>query len=229
MPPCTSCPGSPLTTSATPVTAVSKALAQVNRPIIFRRALMLINGTTIAPAITGLTVVAENPVYIRGDYNASSTTFASGVHAATSVIGDAVTILSNTWIDGNSMDNPYVANNRPRPTDNYYRTAIISGKSLIFPKTNDTVAGSTFGTDGGAHSFLRMLEGGAGDTVHYKGSMATFFYSRQAVSTFKCCGSSPASASRVASSRHPDPRFHLRHRLPGIRRSCRRTRRCSAT
>jgi len=43
-----------------------------------------------------------------------------------------------------------------------------------------------FGTDGGVHNFLRMLEGNGG-TVNYRGAMATLFYNRQAVGTYKCC------------------------------------------
>jgi hypothetical protein len=56
---------------------------------------------------------------------------------------------------------------------------------MIFPKPSGT--GATFGTDGGVHSFLRFLEASAStiDKVHYKGSMATFYYSRQAVGIFK--------------------------------------------
>jgi hypothetical protein len=40
------------------------------------------------------------------------------------------------------------------------------------------------------HSFLRMLEGFGSlpNTVHYRGSMVTFYYNRQAVGAFKCCG-----------------------------------------
>jgi hypothetical protein len=188
VPPCAACPATyPLDRLATPTRTVTRSIAQVNRPIFFRRALKLENGAVLAPAITGLTVVSENPVYIKGDFNVNGGNWATGVHAATSVIADAVTILSNTWVDGNSMDFPYDVTKRNRPTDNYYRVAIMSGKSRIFPKPSDVPASSTFGTDGGAHSFLRMLEGG-NDTVHYRGSMATFFYSRQAVGTFKCCG-----------------------------------------
>ncbi len=44
--------------------------------------------------------------------------------------------------------------------------------------------------DGGAHSFLRFLEGAGGgnDRINYRGSMVTFFYNRQAVTPFGCCG-----------------------------------------
>ncbi len=43
-----------------------------------------------------------------------------------------------------------------------------------------------FGTDGGAHNYLRYLEGG-GQTVNYRGSLVTFYYNRQATGTYKCC------------------------------------------
>ena len=63
--------------------------------------------------------------------------------------------------------------------------AILAGKGALFPQPAGTSA--TYGTDGGAHSFIRFLEdnGGAPDTIHYKGSMATFYYNRQAVGVFK--------------------------------------------
>ena len=60
----------PLTTAARPNTTLSAGEAKVNRAILFRRALKLINGgisggvnSIVAP---GLTIAAENPVYISG-------------------------------------------------------------------------------------------------------------------------------------------------------------------
>jgi len=70
-----------------------------------------------------------------------------------------------------------------RSTQSYYRVAIIAGKNAPFPQPSGTA--SDFGTDGGAHNFLRMLE--TGGTVNYKGSIATFYYNRQAVGVYKCC------------------------------------------
>jgi len=187
-----------------PVRLVSPAVAKVNRPIIFRRALKLINGSTlgsdavVANRITGLTVVSENPVYLKGDWNAfDAASFAVGaLHAATAVIADAVTILSNTWNDNNSLAFPYSPPNRlrgPNNSNSYYRVAVLGGQGPTFarPTSADVPAASVLGTDGGAHNFLRMLEGGNGTanvvTVNYRGSMATLFYNRQAVGTFKCC------------------------------------------
>ncbi len=177
----------PLNSSANPRTNVTRPVAQVNRAILFRRALKLVNGATLAATgITGLSVVSENPVYIQGNWNANGTF--SGAHAATAVMADTVTVLSSSWNDINSLTEPYDVDGRPRATHSYYRVAIISGKGPIFAKPGDVSGGSTFGTDGGAHSFLRMLEGGGSTTVHYRGSMATFFYNRQALGPFKCCG-----------------------------------------
>src|SRR6185295_8431673 len=80
----------------------------------------------------------------------------------------------------------YSTAGRQRGANTYYRVAVISGKGPIFPQPAG--AGATFGTDGGVHSFLRMLEGNGAGTIHYRGSMVTFYYNRQAVGAFKCCG-----------------------------------------
>ena len=155
----------------------------MNRAILFRRALKLTNGADIAGnGVNGLTVVSENPVYLQGDYNANGT-FA-GQHAATSIIADAVTLLSNAWVDTVSFTSPYQPGNRNRVTPVWYRVAIISGKGPAFPKIAGTA--NDFGTDGGVHNYLRYLENGD-QPLNYRGSMATFFYNRQAVGTFKCC------------------------------------------
>ena len=51
------------------------AQAQVNRAILFRRALKLTNGDNIrGHGVTGLTIVSENPVYVQGDWNANPAT-----------------------------------------------------------------------------------------------------------------------------------------------------------
>ncbi len=182
-------PGSvaPYAAASTPPTALTYPQAVVNRPILFRRALKLINGATIAGAtgVTGLTIVAENPIYVQGDWNAIANF--TGAHAATAVISDAITLLSNNWNDINSFQSPYNHAGRKRAPDTYYRMAVIAGKGAIFAHPAGT--GTTFGTDGGAHAFMRFLEGtgNAPDAYHYRGSLATFFYNRQAVGTFKCC------------------------------------------
>ena len=86
-----------------------------------------------ATGITGLSIVAENPVYVQGDWNAAGGTFA-GAHAATAVMADAVTLLSNNWSDVTSFRQPYSPGNRPRGTQTWYRLAIIAGKGVAFPQ-----------------------------------------------------------------------------------------------
>lgn len=187
----------PLNANARPWTDVRASQARVNRAVLFRRALKLVNGGLGNIVTPGFTVASENPVYVQGHWNADQNGFggaacidvnnAAGCHAATSIVADAVTMLSSAWNDNNAFDAPYDAGARPRNSDTYYRVAIIAGKGRIFP--NPPNEGATFGTDGGAHSFLRFLEGaGPGNNeVHYRGSLVTFYYNRQAVSPFRCC------------------------------------------
>jgi Tfp pilus assembly protein PilX len=189
VPPCTACPtpsSYPLrNTSSTPVTLVQAAQLQVNRPILFRRALKLTNGATLGSVITGLTIASENPVYVQGDWNANAA-FTTPV-AATALVADAVTVLSGSWNDDNSFSSPYNGAGRARSTNSWYRMAVLAGKGPSFTQPSDVAGSTVFGTDGGAHNFLRMLEGNNAGSVHYRGSLATFYYNRQAVGTFKCC------------------------------------------
>jgi hypothetical protein len=175
-----------------PWSTVNHAQAMVNRTYLFRRALKLVNGSLGNIVTPGLTVVTENPVYIQGDWNAnqsSTLTNYGDPHAETSVIADAVTLLSNEWNDVESFLNPYNpgnfnGGNRTRNTS-WYRLAIIAGKGMAFPYPTAGNPPNDFGTDGGAHNFLRYLE--SGGTVNYQGAIATFYYNRQAVGTYKCC------------------------------------------
>jgi hypothetical protein len=123
-------------------------------------------------------------VYVQGNWNANAAGFGDP-HVATSVAADAVTLLGNEWNDVNSFTNPYNPANRTRTTHGWYRLAIIGGKNLSFPSPAWETATSDFGTDGGVHNFLRFLE--TGMTVNYRGSLASFYYSRQALGIYKCC------------------------------------------
>ena len=164
--------------------------ARENPPVFFRRALKIVDGASLnigtsCSGTDGLSIVAENPVYIQGDYNApvDDGTW-GGVSVAAAVEGDAVTFLSNNWNDVNSFAFPYNVNNRTAaPTA--YRAAIISGKGIPFPSINGQA--QDFGTDGGVHNFLRFLENW-GLVCHYRGSMVSFYYNRQGIGTYKGTG-----------------------------------------
>jgi hypothetical protein len=171
--------------------AANSNAARENPPLFFRRAVKLVNGNLLTQVGAcpngvpcGLSISSENPVYIQGDFNANSG--GNGFNdpsIATSVAGDAVTLLSDFWNDLNSFESPYDLSRRNGNTT-WYRTAIIGGKPLYFPQPAGT--GQDYGTDGGVHNFLRYVEAWGG-TLQYRGSIINLFYSRQANSTFKCC------------------------------------------
>jgi Tfp pilus assembly protein PilX len=166
-----------------------------------RHALKLVDGSLAnvaagggVPLLTtnigGFTVASENPVYIQGDYNSSPVdpTWAGGGdapgHSATAVIADSVTLLSNAWSDLNSFANPTTVGNR-NAVNTYYRLAIAGGKNMNFPKPG--FGANDYGTDGGTHNFLRYLENWGGDSLNYKGSLVSLYYSTYLTGVFKCC------------------------------------------
>jgi hypothetical protein len=176
---------------------VNSMEARENVPVFFRRALKIVNGATINLGACpdgvpcGLTVASENPVYIQGDFNAAPNGNFAGPHVAASVVADAVTLLSNNWNDANSFACPYglgggVCNYRQAATTTY-RVAVAAGKGLSFPQPVGYGTYQDFGTDGGTHNFLRMLENWGGQTLFYHGSIVSFYYNRQATGVYKCC------------------------------------------
>jgi hypothetical protein len=171
--------------------AANAATARENPPLFFRRAVKIVNaknltavGSCPSGVSCGLTIAAENPVYIQGDFNANSGGNGWGdPNIPTSVAGDSVTLLSAQWNDINSFNSPYALTTRQGNTT-WYRVAIIGGITVPFP--NPTGTGQDYGTDGGVHNFLRYIEAWGG-TLEYQGSIIQLFTSRQANATFKCC------------------------------------------
>jgi type II secretory pathway pseudopilin PulG len=162
-----------------------------------RHVLKLVDGGITYLPMPGFTVASENPVYVQGNYNSDSadTVWTSPYnddgrgHSAAAIIADAVTLLSNSWSDLNSMKNPSNLAGRV-PTNTYYRMAIAAGKNMNFPVANvsyNPTSEVDFGTDGGLHNFLRFLETWGGETVSYRGSLVSLFYSQYATGAFKCC------------------------------------------
>ena len=176
-----------------------EGMARVSKVVLFRRALKLINGG-INGAVNnlptaGLTVAAENPVYVQGNYNATTIATAEpNVPAA--IIADAITLLSTNWNDGLSFEAPTSATARSAVTTGY-RFAAVAGKGLSFPYCGANCANPAgapaaspyflFGTDGGVGNFLRLLEDWqtAAASINYRGSLISLFTSRQATGTFK--------------------------------------------
>jgi hypothetical protein len=147
--------------------------------------------------MSGLTVVSNNPVYIQGDFNTGGTgnsvpsnnpsnlnpdgtyinpttppnsTVPGYTRAPTSVLADAVNILSANWIDGNSGAS---LSSRPA-TSTTVNAAIISG---IVP----TNVYNNGGYSGGAENFPRFLEDWTSKPLTYYGSMVELFKSQQSI------------------------------------------------
>jgi hypothetical protein len=165
-----------------------------------RHVLKLVDGSLgnvpTQPAGTGgFTVASENPVYILGDYNSSAadpmwTNPSTGVepaHAAAGIIADSVTAFSDNWTDLESMTSPSDASGRPAVTT-YYRVAVAAGKNINFPVVGLAWQNGDWGTDGGVHNFLRLLETWGGQTLNYKGSLVNLYYSTYATGTDKNAG-----------------------------------------
>jgi hypothetical protein len=205
----------PLDCSATAITqlrdadfggsATLKALvARANKAILFRRALKIVNGgvqtaaaansctATLATPCNniigpGLAIASENPVYIQGNFNADGANAAREPNVATAILADTVTLLSNGWNDIRSFVSPSDSTARDAASTGY-RVAIVTGKTRAFPKP--AFGDASFGSDGGAHNFVRLLEdwnNAANPILRYRGSLVSFFYSRQATGSFKCC------------------------------------------
>lgn len=171
-----------------------------NPSLLFRRALKLVHGDTLSLGACsghscGLAVIAENPVYVQGCYNnpgqcGMSSVSWSGTSVGASVIGDAVTLLSDKWNDVNSFAFPYgiggvITGGGRDAITTTHRMAVAAGKGVPF---QDPAGGPwDLGTDGGAHNFLRYLEDWTGQTGYYDGSIVSLFYNHQATGIFKCC------------------------------------------
>ncbi len=188
--------------------------ARENPPMFFRRALKLVNGSSISlgtcpdGVVCGLTIVSENPVYVQGDFNAAAGSDVNSTptqaHVATSVIADSVTLLSDSWNDVNSFIFPYYSGSCPNATGppqggawgtcgrnsttTNYRLAVVAGKGISFPQPSTCGTGACyddFGTDGGVHNFLRYVEDWGAATLYYRGSVVSFYYSRQGIGVYK--------------------------------------------
>jgi len=150
-----------------------------------KRAIRLKNGAQLPDG--GLTIASGNPVYVQGDYNTGtsggtqppsnlqplpspgatppSSTVAGYDRQPAAIIGDAVNILSNAWLDSNSGNGAM-----PPATPTTVNAGIISGNVA----TNGTYSG-------GVENFPRFLENWSGKVFTYYGSMIQLYKSKQAV------------------------------------------------
>jgi len=124
-------------------------------------AVRVFNGTNLPP--NGLTVATGRPLYVWGDYNELNAANLGTTNTSTtrpaSLVGDAITILSDAWLDANS------GSMQPaKPTT--VNAAILTGAV-------DTTSGQY---SGGMENFPRFLESwGSANPFTYNGSMIKMF------------------------------------------------------
>jgi hypothetical protein len=73
---------------------------------------------------------------------------------------------------------------------------MIAGKSIAFPKPGWAAAGD-WGTDGGVHNFMRMLEDWGGQTISYRGAMISLYTARQMIGIYKANSNVYAPGTRA--------------------------------
>lgn len=143
-----------------------------------KRGVKIINAASIPNG--GLSIISENPVYIRGNVNTGATNPPSNTvpdptrpmgsgytWQPTLIAGDAINLLSNAWNDANSTQ----STSGRVATNTTVNAALLGG---IVPT-------GTVGTNysGGAENFPRFLEDWNGVYLTYYGSMVCLYDSDQ--------------------------------------------------
>ena len=185
-------------TDTTANNGISASGAQ-NSSGLANRGIRLVNGYKMPAG--GLTIVSDNPVYIKGDYNTSNTSalrppssavgnlysgstplpYASGYTVQPcAIMADAVTILSSSWNDANSaltVSSRVAANTT-------VNTAVMAGTVM---------SGPGYSYSGGANNLIRYLENWQGKYFTFYGSLVELYQSSQATAIWRVGGlSSPA-------------------------------------
>lgn len=147
---------------------------------------------------TGFTLASENGVYVLGDYNVGSITVAGGsasttsdkyypqgktaslagttdgsLHIPAAIIGDAVTVLSNSWDDTKSFAYPNDLSKRVA-SDTRVRFAMLAGDPITGRSPTEGINGKQ---NGGLINFKRFLENWTSTRLNYSGSLINLFNS----------------------------------------------------
>ena len=136
-------------------------------------AVRVVNGPKLPP--TGLTVATGRPLYVQGDYNelnlANLGTANTSTTLPASLVGDAITILSDAWQDKNSGSGVAPAG-----------AASTTVNAAILTGAVETTLGHY---SGGMENFPRFLENwGSANVFTYNGSMIKMFPSLYATNVW---------------------------------------------
>jgi len=150
-----------------------------------KRAIRLKNAATLP---SNMTVVAENPVYIQGNYNTggnppsnsgtyTSPTVSGYTRKDSAVVADSINILSGAWVDSNSDK----SSSSRVATSTTVNAALVTGE---VPS-----AGGQY--SGGGENFVRFLEDWQKNSQNftYYGSMVELFNSEQGTGAWSASAS----------------------------------------
>jgi hypothetical protein len=132
-----------------------------NLPATSLGAVRVVNGLQLP--VNGLTVSTARPLYVQGDYNQYDSANLGTTNTSTtrpaSLVGDAITILSDAWSDANSQ------------TENVAASTTVN--AALLTGVVETTAGHY---SGGMENFPRFLENwGQANVFTYNGSMVKMF------------------------------------------------------
>jgi hypothetical protein len=131
-------------------------------------AVRVFHGRQLPP--NGLTVATGRPLYVLGDYNqpvdANLMTTNTSTTEPASLVADAITILSDKWVDGSTGPGipPPIAGNTT------VNAALLTGVVETAPQPSPLT-----GYSGGMENFPRFLEDWSSAIFTYNGSMVKMF------------------------------------------------------
>jgi hypothetical protein len=132
----------------------------------------------------GLTVVTDNPLYVKGSYNNGNGD--DGLTVPAALLSDALTILSDGWKEG--------ANAYGRDTPISDRGAAETWVNASVVTGNKQTDGRQYG--GGVENITRFLEDWSGIAYHYRGSLACLWPSSKVRSNWPGPGTVYKAPSR---------------------------------
>ena len=126
-------------------------------------AVRVFNGTNLPP--NGLTVATGRPLYVWGDYNELNAANLGSANTSTtrpaSLVGDAITVLSDSWTDANSAS----------PVGSRIASATTVNAAFLTGAVDTTLGHYS----GGMENFPRFLETWGPTKFTYNGSMIKMF------------------------------------------------------
>ena len=136
-------------------------------------AVRVLNGLQLPP--NGLTVATARPLYVWKDYNQLNSANLGTANTSTtlpaSLVGDAITILSDSWTDANSTS----------PVGSRIASATTVNAAFLTGAVDTTLGHYS----GGMENFPRFLETwGSGNILTYNGSMIKMFPSLYATNAW---------------------------------------------